>query len=537
MSTPEGTDVNANTRNNNNIAWKNVTVVDNFSGALNLSSILIRNVFRERVLAGLRFINARQGDASFFDTGRVFVDIGPELLKRWRERGGKGRGIKLHDEKDAVRLEIASPDAIIQNIPLEPGEVFSVNVRFELGRNYERSRDKFASFDLIQIGKPGNDNAVVGGQRFELDLSKLVLVNTGGDWRYLDHGPAPDAHWKSLGFDDSKWKLGKAELGFGDDPVTTVASGPAGRRRITTYFRHAFEVTDPSFYDNLVLRLKRDDGAVVYLNGKEVHRVNLPAGVVGPPTVATREVSGLEEKVFFPVQIDPRILIRGKNVIAVEVHQNSPRSTDMSFDLELLANPVAKGFPPDIGFAGIMNGAVWQKGETIPINIEALDGDGRVTAVSLFADGKLIGESDRAPFTFQWRDAPLGAHRLQAVASDSDRQRAVAFITINVVENLPPAVQLTQPREGSVFQITESISAVASASDRLGKVDRVEFYIRDADLFDTEDRLVGTAKSPPYAIRIKDLAPGHYILIAIAWDNQGMANASSPVHFALMGRR
>jgi len=183
----------------------------------------------------------------------------------------------------------------------------------------------------------------------------------------------------------------------------------------------------------------------------------------------------------------------------------------------------------------MMNGALWQKGETIPINIQALDVDGRATTISLFADGKLIGKSDRAPFTFQWRHAPLGAHRLQAVASDGDRQTAVAYITINVVENLPPAVQLTQPREGSVFRVRESIPAVASASDRLGKVDRVEFYIKDADLFDTKDRLAGTAKSPPYAIRIKDLAPGHYMLIAIAWDNRGMASAASPVHFEVMG--
>ena len=49
MTFPEGTNVNTNTRNNNNIAWKNISVVDNFPGAFRLASILVRNPFRERV--------------------------------------------------------------------------------------------------------------------------------------------------------------------------------------------------------------------------------------------------------------------------------------------------------------------------------------------------------------------------------------------------------------------------------------------------------------------------------------------------------
>lgn len=94
-----------------------------------------------------------------------------------------------------------------------------------------------------------------------------------------------------------------AEFGLGDNPATTIDGGSPGRRPITTYFRHTLDVADPSFCRSVVLRLKRADGAVVYLNGKELYRVSLPTGAVNTRTLATRGVSGLEEDVFFPVTL------------------------------------------------------------------------------------------------------------------------------------------------------------------------------------------------------------------------------------------
>jgi hypothetical protein len=531
MTIPEGTDITANTRNNNNIAWKNVTVVDNFAGALRQTSVLVRNIFSERVPTALRFDTV--GDTSLFENGQIFVDLKPELLRRWIERGARGRGIRF----DAAnpRIEIVSPQALIQDIPLDAGEVFSVDVRFELGKDYRKSSTTLAKFDLVQIGKPGDENAIVGGQRFDLDVSKLVLVKANDEWRYLDDGTNPGPNWTSSSFDDANWRLGRAELGFGDDPMTTVDGGPSDSRHITTYFRRAFDVADPAFFDKLTLRLKRDDGAVVYLNGVEIHRVNLPAGVnVGPSTLATREVAGLEEDVFFPITVDPGMLTRGGNIIAVEVHQNFLESTDLTFNLEFLGNPTFSGFPPAVGFATLMNGEMFQKGEPVPIKIEAIDGDGSVKSISLFADGKLIVKSNGSRFTFIWRGAALGTHRLRAVASDRDNQTGEAHITVNIVENLPPSVRLDQPSSGTVFRVGEIISALASATDRLGKVDRVEYYVSQMGPF-TDPLLVGTAKAPPFAATIRGLAPGHYMLSAVAWDNGGLATQSSPIHFAVTG--
>jgi phosphodiesterase/alkaline phosphatase D-like protein len=86
------------------------------------------------------------------------------------------------------------------------------------------------------------------------------------------------------------------------------------------------------------LRVLRDDGAVVYVNGAEVWRTNMPVGAVDFQTLAASNVSGLDESTFFETSIDPAVLQTGTNVIAVEVHQEFRESSDVSFDLQLIAS-------------------------------------------------------------------------------------------------------------------------------------------------------------------------------------------------------
>ena len=532
MTTAETADVNLNTRNNNNIAWKNITVVDDFAGALKISSVMLRNVFRERTVVGLRFADTREIGASFFDFGRIAVDLKPEIFNRWRRSQSTGRGVEVEGEG---KIRITSPEAFIQNIPLEAGEAFSVDVQFELRKDYQSSRGTRLKWDLIQTGAPNDPNAVVGGQRFELNFDKISLVKPRSTWRYLDQGANPDPNWAAPDFDDSKWRLGQAEFGFGHETVTTIEAGRPGRRHVTDYFRHTFEVADLSFLRSLLLRLKRDDGAVVYLNGREVHRVNVPDGTITPRTPATREVKGIEEEMFFPTELKVEMLRQGRNVVAVEIHQDSPGSQDLSFDLELSANSAFTRSPPDLAFVSPANGALAQSRQAVPITVDAMDADGQVKSVSVFADGALIGTVAQAPFTFEWLGAKPGRHRLRAVALDNDGETTTVYNTITVVANVPPAVRLTQPQDGAVFRSGEAIFAVAQASDADGKVARVEFYLRELNRFSDPDRLVGSVKKAPFAVSLKDLKPAHYMLVAVARDNAGLTSQSLPIHFEVQG--
>jgi hypothetical protein len=170
-----------------------------------------------------------------------------------------------------------------------------------------------------------------------------ALVSAASFWRYLDDGSNQGTAWRALSFNDSSWQSGKAELGYGDyDEVTRVSYGPdKSNKHVTTYFRRTFDVADPALIGTLLLRLLRDDGAVVYLNGREVFRSNMPAGAIGYRTLASADAR--DESAFLDKALSPSLLVRGTNLIAVEIHQSSVSSSDLSFDLELLAGTIPGG--------------------------------------------------------------------------------------------------------------------------------------------------------------------------------------------------
>jgi hypothetical protein len=173
----------------------------------------------------------------------------------------------------------------------------------------------------------------------------VTLLARGGVWRYLDDGTSPSSTWRGGGgFADSTWKLGAAQLGFGDgDEKTVIASGApdagdSGLSYATYYFRRFITVTDAASFDTVTIRLLRDDGAVVYFNGSEVVRSNMPGGTVTSSTFASAAVSAAEEDTFYTYVVPAATLAEGANVIAVEVHQSSLGSSDVSFDLELIGH-------------------------------------------------------------------------------------------------------------------------------------------------------------------------------------------------------
>jgi hypothetical protein len=537
MTFPETTDINGNTKNNNNIAWKNVTVVDNFPGPLGLASALIRNVSKVHVLTGIHFatpVDATGGGPSFFDYGQISVDLKPELYKLWVAGGAAGQGI---ERGPGTTIKITSPNAYISNIDLEGDAVYSIDAHFTLNQGYKLPRGVVPKWDIYQTGTPDDPNAIVGGQRYDLNFNKLVQVKAGSVWRYLDGGENPPVKWQGPDLDASKnWKQGQAPLGYGDDPVTTIDGGPVGKRFTSAYFVRAFDVDDPSFLQGLRLKLRRNDGAVVYLNGTEVYRVNMPEGPITQTTPATRDVNGLEREVYFPVPVDGGLLHTGQNTVAVEIHVASPQSRDLTFDLELYSNSTTTTSPPSIAFTTPADGQLFQTKRPIPINVEALDTDGQIGSVAFYADGLPIGADDSAPYSVQWQGASLGPHRLRAVATDNDQEQAAVERTVTVLDNTPPTVTLTQPSDGTAFRADKPILAAADASDENGAVNRVEFYLRDMDLgFSAPNKLVDRDFVAPYTARITGVAPGMYMLEAVAVDNLGARGQGLPVMIMVDG--
>ncbi len=171
-------------------------------------------------------------------------------------------------------------------------------------------------------------------------LVETVLVAKGSQWRYLDDGTDQGTAWKASAFVGTGWSTGNAKLGYGEgDEATVINFGPnSNDRYITTYFRQHFQVTNPGNLQFSTLRVLRDDGVIIYLNGTEILRNNMPGGITNYQTRALNTVLGPDENTYFEFGVDPSLLVSGDNVIAVELHQSTAGSTDLAFDLEYIAS-------------------------------------------------------------------------------------------------------------------------------------------------------------------------------------------------------
>jgi len=169
---------------------------------------------------------------------------------------------------------------------------------------------------------------------------EATLVAKGSYWKYHDQGTDLGTSWRAPSYNDTGWGIGAAQLGYGDfDEKTWVSWGlNANDKYVTTYFRRAFQVAEPKQFRVLKLRGVFDDGAVVYLNGVEVWRYNMPTGTVGYRTLASQAIGGALEDVFLQTTAKPATLVKGTNVLAVEVHQAATTSSDLSFDLEVVGS-------------------------------------------------------------------------------------------------------------------------------------------------------------------------------------------------------
>ena len=184
--------------------------------------------------------------------------------------------------------------------------------------------------------------------------SFLFAANTS--WKYLDNGTNQGTTWRATNFNDSSWASGNAELGYGEGDETTVVSfGPnANTKYVTTYFRKSFSVANPLAYSSLSFELIRDDGAVVYLNGVEIFRNNLPTGTISFNTYAITSVGGSDESAWYTAPINIASLLTGTNVIAVEIHQQSLLSSDLSFNGRLSTTvPISCGTPDNLNTSSI----------------------------------------------------------------------------------------------------------------------------------------------------------------------------------------
>jgi len=168
--------------------------------------------------------------------------------------------------------------------------------------------------------------------------TNVTILGQGTLWKYLDNGTNQGTTWRATSFADAAWKSGNSQLGYGDgDESTIVSFGSSSTNKfITTYFRKAITVSNLAELSAISMRVKRDDGIVVYVNGTERYRNNMPTGTISSTTVASADASD-DGNTWFTATLAASNFVEGNNVVAVEIHQRSASSSDISFDMEITA--------------------------------------------------------------------------------------------------------------------------------------------------------------------------------------------------------
>ena len=158
-------------------------------------------------------------------------------------------------------------------------------------------------------------------------------------WRYYDKGSLDGTNWKSADYNDSNWASGAAPLGYfvGGNRyyATTISYGyDVNNKYPTYYFRTSFNLAEqPSATDIFTLNFTVDDGMIIYVNGVEAARYNMPGGNISFNNYATSYAPGNPDTGSLTLKAE--LFHAGNNVIAVEVHNNSATSTDIYWSASL----------------------------------------------------------------------------------------------------------------------------------------------------------------------------------------------------------
>ena len=277
-------------------------------------------------------VNRWAGTTSGYGDGIASVQFWENEVQKLITYSQERQGVMIEDLRDEFNVE----DAVnlgVMSYPSDAGQVEINSIKIP-EPVWSGSYFKNMPFELEAVAGVGHQFEGWSAAVFE------TVVGNESEWKYLDDGSDQGKEWQKLDFVESGWQTGQAELGYGEgDENTTLSFGnDPDNKQVTSYFRKTFFIENVAEYSGqLVINLKRDDGAVIYLNGQEIIRSNMLAGLIDFATYASDFVGGNAESVFYPFFIQTDQLSEGENLLAVEIHQATPGSSDVSFDLELKA--------------------------------------------------------------------------------------------------------------------------------------------------------------------------------------------------------
>ena len=227
--------------------------------------------------------------------------------------------------------------------------------KVELNSNIDEARirvnnmviptNKFAGSLFSPITLKANAPAnykFVGWRSNNGEAIEMILFSKGDSWSYYDQGSLDGDNWTAANYDATSWREGSAPLGYftsdsnnGRGYNTFLDYGSdANNKRPTYYFRKEFTISNtPTENDVVSLDYTVDDGMIIYINGVEASRYLMNSGDITYDSFSSTYANNNPDsgKITLPISL----FKKGRNVIAVEVHNNNGNSSDIYFDASL----------------------------------------------------------------------------------------------------------------------------------------------------------------------------------------------------------
>ncbi len=337
---------------------------------------------------------------------------------------------------------------------VQPGVMYTYSVSAVNGSGTESVRSSpevhadappNAVADSYTVAEDGSLVTTVAGS------ATTTYLTTGSIWKYLVTGTDPGSTWKDEMAVEPAWPQGPSELGFNTDntePLEATVIGYGGNtaaKYSTTYFRTTFNISDISGLQSMLMKLKRDDGAAVWINGIERIRDGVPGNPGDAPTAYSyySAAVGDDGASFVDKPLDLSWFKTGKNTIAVEIHQGGAGSSDLSFDMIIEGTPLRR--------TGVLANDVELENQTMTSTVVTQPTHGTLTpaANGTFTYTPFAGFNGVDSFTYS--------------ASDGVRSSLPATVTINVIgENDAPTANAAGPYTATAG-VPKTLSGAASS--------------------------------------------------------------------------
>jgi len=367
------------------------------------------------------------------------------------------------------------------------------------------------------------------------------------------HTDPPPSAWRNADFDDRDWARCLGPMFQQYDPTAPYGwnpeVAPVSLGQIAV--RSKFMVTDPAAVSELYLALGYRGGVVVYLNGKEVARSDLPAGELTADTPANAypdeawiDATGQaipaavdwnadhkarvpkRERALAPMKISTAGLIKGINVLAVEIHRSDFHPCALTWWSSANQEHVYgryRGWTP----VGLNDLKLWAVGSGATANLDRPKGVQVWTAPTYDRlQYVTLGDPQTEPATIRIAAARNGSFSGQVVISSSEQLKDVKVVMSDLSAQGPAAgkipttaIRISYVQKGDVTDyfrsgyptiVFETLAEKPPTTQPMEKI-RGESRLRTA---------IGLPPEPPAAciqpiwITVqtpKDAAPGEYL--------------------------